>query len=286
LDSNGSVLRSLASNEEGAFKFDRVPNGNYKVEVTATAFKKLLIDNVSVSGANSALNNVAVELGLEGVQLMGVVVAAVEYEGEIAAAVFADDIEAVSNLIARGENVNKREEDRTTPLFVAVESGDLDMVRLLLSHGAKANARNRAKQTPIMGLDDDASVELVDLLLSHGAKVDVADEDGYTPLMIAAAGADAKVVSALITAGSRIDAQNEEGMSALMMAAFRDDVEVVKVLLAAGANVHLKDKSGETAWDQTGDEGIKDLLVAYGYRAPQEELEQNEIQILRPPHGG
>ena len=284
LDSNGNVFRSLTSNDDGAFRFDHVPNGSYKVEVTANAFKKLIIDNVSVAGAHNALNNVALELPLDAVELMGVVATVVEYDGEIAAAVFADDIETVSDLIARGESVNKREEDRTTPLFVAVEGGNLDMVRLLLAHGAKVNARNRARQTPIMSLDGDASVELFDLLIAHGAKVDVADENGYTPLMIAAAGADAKVVSALMTAGSRIDAQSNEGMSALMMAAFRDDVEVVKVLLEAGANVHLKDKKGETAWDQTGDEEIEDLLVAYGFNAPQEELEQEELRILPPPH--
>ena len=285
LDSNGSVVRSLTSNDEGTFRFDRVPDGNYKVEVTATAFKKLIIDNVSVAGAHNALKDVAVELGLDAVQLMGVVAIGVEYEGAISAAVYGGDIETVSDLIARGENVNKREENRTTPLFVAVESGNLDMVRLLLAHGAKVNARNKTKQTPIMGLGDDASVELVDLLLAHGAKVDVVDENGYTPLIIAAAGADAKVVSALITAGSRIDAQNEEGMSALMMAAFRDDVEVVKILLAAGANVHLKNKDGETAWDQTSDEAIEDLLVAYGFAVPQEEQEQVEIRFPPPPHG-
>ena len=284
LESNGNVSRSLTSNDDGAFRFDHVPNGSYKVEVTANAFKKLIIDNVSVAGAHNALNNVALELPLDAVELMGVVATVVEYDGEIAAAVFADDIETVSDLIARGESVNKREEDRTTPLFVAVEGGNLDMVRLLLAHGAKVNARNRARQTPIMSLDGDASVELFDLLIAHGAKVDVADENGYTPLMIAAAGADAKVVSALMTAGSRIDAQSNEGMSALMMAAFRDDVEVVKVLLEAGANVHLKDKKGETAWDQTGDEEIEDLLVAYGFNAPQEELEQEELRILPPPH--
>ena len=47
--------------------------------------------------------------------------------------------------------------------------------------------------------------------------------------------------------------------------------------------MHLKDKKGETAWDQTGDEGIENLLVAYGFKAPQEELEQEEFRILPPP---
>jgi hypothetical protein len=282
VDRRGEQLRFVTSSYEGAFEFDSLQPGSYRVEVTANLFQKTVVDNVEVGSGRVALNNVEMSIG-EHVVLMGVVASSVEYEGEIATAVFEDDINAVSNLIALGESVNKREEDRTTPLFIAVENGNLEMVRLLLAHGARVNARNKAKQTPIMRLDEDASTELVELLLAYGAKVNVIDENGYTPLMIASSDADASIVSALLTAGSKIDAQNNEGMSALMMAAFRDDVDVVKVLLEAGANVHLKDKKGETAWDQTGDEEIENLLVAYGFNAPQEEPQQEELRLPPPP---
>ena len=280
-DQKRKLISAVTSNAEGSFEFDRVPDGTYKVEITSSMFTKSVIENINVAGVHHALSNVTMEIG-EQVFLMGVVATVVEYEGAIASAVYADDIDTVSDLIARGESVNKREGDRTTPLFVAVENGNLEMVRLLLAHGAKVNARNKAKQTPLMRLDDDATVELVELLLAHGAKVDVADEEGRTPLMAAAADSDADVVRALIFAGAKINVQNKEGMSALMVAAYRDDLELVKALLEAGADVNLKDKEGETAWDKTGVQEIEDLLVAHGYVVPQEEVEEVQ-EIEKPP---
>ena len=282
-DRDGLLIRAVTSDVEGKFEFDRVADGIYKVEITSSMFTKSVIENINVAGVQNTLSNVTLSIG-EQVVLMGVVAIGVEYEGTIASAVYADDIDTVSELIARGESVNKREEDRTTPLFVAVENGNLEMVRLLLAHGAKANARNKAKQAPLMRLDDDATVELVELLLAHGAKVDVTDEEGNTPLMSAAAESNADVVRALISSTTKIDAQNKEGMSALMIAAYRDDLEVVKALLEAGADVNLKDKDGETAWDKTGVDEIEDLLVAHGYVVPQEEVEDQVVEQPTSEH--
>lgn len=187
-----------------------------------------------------------------------------EHKGLVARAVARDDIEEVRNLIARGEDVNGREDDKTTPLFIAVENGNLEMAELLLNFGAKANARDTERQTPLMKLDDDASPQMIELLLRYGAKIDARDESGNTPLIMAAESAKAEVIQALINAGAVINDKNLEGTTALMNAAYEDNLENVRALLLAGADANLKNDAEETAYDKTSEKEIQQLLIVYG----------------------
>jgi hypothetical protein len=280
LDKEGNHFRAVASNDEGAFELSSVPAGEWVLTFASPGFRLRRFEQTLKEGERAEIGNIDLNVGLV---MGGAMVISVEYQGELAKAVYADDLEAATDLIARGADPNGREEDRTTPLFIAVENGNLDMVRLLVDAGAKVNARNKAKRTPIMGIDDDTSKELLDLLLAHGAKVDVTDANGNTPLIAALEGkARPEIISALLTARSRIDAQNNDGRTALMIAASSNNVEAVKLLLGAGANVHLKDNDGDTAWDCTGDEEIENLLVAHGYIVPQQEIEQDTVESPPP----
>jgi hypothetical protein len=194
----------------------------------------------------------------------GVMMMRVEYKGLLAQAVAKDNLNEVRNLIASGEDVNGREEDKTTPLFIAVENGNLEMTELLLNFGAKVNARNSTRETALMKLDDEASKELVELLIRNGAKVDLKDASGNTALILAAQAAKPEVVQALIDAGADVNEKNEEGQTALLNAAYADDIEAVRILLNAGADVNAKNVEGETAFDKTSEKEIEDLLVSHG----------------------
>lgn len=190
----------------------------------------------------------------------------VEYKSGLHTAVSGDDLEEVKNLIARGENVNLKDENyhNITPLFLAVENGNAEIAEALLNGGAKINAKDDNKQTPLMRLDEDASPELVNLLINHGAKVNLIDKDGNNALVLASRSASPEVLRILIDYISNINAQNGEGRTALMEAADADNIENVRALLLAGADVNLKNKEGETALDLTTDEEIEKLLADYG----------------------
>ena len=196
--------------------------------------------------------------------LGGVMIMRREFKGALAQAVSRDDVEEVRNLIARGEDVNGREGDRTTPLFIAVENGQLEIVQMLLDFGAKVNARSQQRETALMKMDDEATKELAELLIRHGASVTAVDSAGDTPLIIVAGSARSEVIKALIDAGADVNAANEEGSTALMSAAGREDVEAVRFLLQAGADVNAKDSYGETAYDKADNKDIEDLLVSFG----------------------
>jgi ankyrin repeat protein len=257
---DGSILMETAANEDGTYRMDSLASGNYKLTATSPGFREYFAE-LSIGDSGERVKNIALDVGA----VSGMMVSTgPEFEGALAIAVSNEDVEKVKQLISRGENVNRKEEDGTTPIFVAVENGDLNMVQLLLDAGAKINARNKERETPIMRIDDDATPALVELLVRYGAKVNQLTKSGETALMRSARNAEPEVVKSLVDAGADLDVQNEEGMTALMFAADEDNVENARVLVLAGANVNLKDKDGESAWDKTGDADLEALLESYG----------------------
>jgi ankyrin repeat protein len=257
---DGSVLAEAVANEEGIYRMESLASGNYKLTATSLGFREYFAE-LSIGDSGERVKNIALDVGA----VSGVMVSTgPEFEGALAIAVSNEDVAEVKQLISRGENANRKEEDGTTPLFIAIENGDLNMVQLLLDAGAKINARNKERETPIMRIDEDATPDLIELLVRYGAKVNQVAKTGDTALMRAARDAEPEVVKALVDAGAELDLQNEEGMTALMFAADEDNVENARVLVLAGANVNLKDKEGESAWDKTGDADLEALLESYG----------------------
>ncbi len=75
----------------------------------------------------------------------------------------------VELLIAKGANVNAKDNWDWTPLHSAVY-GHKDIVELLIAKGANVNARNGASRTPLWYAKDEGNTEIVELLRKHGAK--------------------------------------------------------------------------------------------------------------------
>lgn len=213
---------------------------------------------------------------------MGGVMIAVDYTSALSRAVADEDIDAVRDLISKGENVNTKEDSysKITPLFVAVEHGNVEIVQMLLNAGAKVNARDKEKQTPLMRLDNDATAELIDVLVRSGAKVGLIDKEGNSALIISASYAPSEAIQALIDAGADINHANNEGYTALMRAAESGGVETVKALLEAGAKVNAVNEDGDNAWDLASDDEVKELLATYGSRVKIEEQKTPSLSTI------
>lgn len=283
LNETTNEVATRLSDERGAYKFENLAAGRYKMTFKGTAgFLELEIPAVDVAGGGETRRDVALSPGEIAVvnitsepdiyQTVDGGAAFVQYRSGLHTAAADSDAKEVRNLIARGQNVNQKDENYShiTPLFLAVENGSLEIVEILLGFGARVNARDDNRQTPLMRLDEDAAPELVNALLKYGAKVNLFDSEGNTALILAAHSVKAEVLEVLIRHGASVDAPNRAGRTALMEAADADNLANVRVLLAAGANVNLKDKQGETAFDLTTDEEIEKLLMEYGAAVEQE----------------
>jgi hypothetical protein len=105
-------------------------------------------------------------------------------------AVYFTNLEVAQKLIEYGANIDVRDENGDTPLYLAsggVRLKDLTVVRLLLEHGADMNARTNHRSTPLHRASSWGAVEVVRILLEHGADVEAEDDKGKTPLRVATA---------------------------------------------------------------------------------------------------
>ena len=93
----------------------------------------------------------------------------------------------VELLLAHGADPHAaaRNSMRVQPLHAAVASRQADSVRALLARGVDVNARQQQGYTPLMGAASAGRADLVDLLLQHGADAGLTNDGGLTAADVA-----------------------------------------------------------------------------------------------------
>lgn len=284
---------SATSDGEGVYRLENLKPGTYQIESTSQGFmtssrtitiaeQEEKIEDASLEVGRIELTvDIVSDVSLE-TSVSGGIMATVEYTSPLSRAVADEDVDAVRDLISKGEKVNAKEDSysKITPLFVAVEQGNIEIVQMLLDAGAKVNARDSEKQTPLMRIDGDATPELIAVLIRSGAKVGLTDNEGNTALILSAYYTPADTLQALIDAGADINHANNEGYTALMRAAENGSVETVKMLLEAGAQVNAVNEDGDNAWDLTSNDEVKELLATYGSRVKIQDEEKPSLSTI------
>ncbi|NPB04032.1 MAG: ankyrin repeat domain-containing protein [Thermotogae bacterium] len=95
------------------------------------------------------------------------------------------DVEAIKELLKRGERIDARDIYGRTPLHYAAMDGKSEAVRYLLSIGADPNARDNLGKTPLHYAVHAEDVKTVKALVEGGADPEAPDEEGETPLLVA-----------------------------------------------------------------------------------------------------
>src|SRR6267154_4333820 len=103
-------------------------------------------------------------------------------------AAFVGNLEVVQKLIEYDADIEVRDEDGWTPLYMvsgrSLHSKDGSVLRLLLKRGADVNARAMDGSIPLHRASVNGVLEVVRLLLEHGADVTAANGDGKTALQV------------------------------------------------------------------------------------------------------
>lgn len=155
-----------------------------------------------------------------------------------------DDGRTVEQLLARGFDINSRNEKGQNLLYLSQRDGAPKVAQVLLNHpDLRIDLPNAAGETPLMmaALRDQDS--WVIRMLDKGARIDgmaEPDKPGWTPLHYAAASPGAKALQVLLSRGARVDARSPNGTTPLMMAAQYGTEEAVNLLLAKGADLRLR----------------------------------------------
>jgi hypothetical protein len=143
-------------------------------------------------------------------------------------------------LLKAGANVNaveERDNERITPLMVAVRWRNKMAVETLVKAGARAGARDTYGETELTTLLTDSrdQISIVGPLLESGVDVNAANIYGLTPLMRASRAQPAPVLELLIKHGADVNAKDRSGKTALGVATENRNDAAVRVLLEARA---------------------------------------------------
>ena len=188
--------------------------------------------------------------------------------------------DAVRAVLAAGPEVDHRDRNDQTTLFLAANSGHTEVVQVLLAAGANVNAPSIWGGSPLQAAAFHGHAETVQVLLAAGGDVRARDQRGQTALIAAAAMAGRvivpgrtvdhpEVVRLLLAAGAEVNARDEEGRTALMHAARGGHVGTVRALLVGGADVHAVDRYAGTALREASEGGhlpVARLLQQAGAR--------------------
>ena len=92
---------------------------------------------------------------------------------------------AKAALSETGINVNEKDSEGYSALYIATAYGFKDIVKLLLDKGAEVNEKGVLDRTPLYLAAYDGYLEIVQMLVDKGAKLDAKTVEGDTALMAA-----------------------------------------------------------------------------------------------------
>jgi len=152
---------------------------------------------------------------------------------EIHDAVRSGNLEKIRTLLeSHSEWLNSPDQNRRTPLHLALESGHINIARHLIDQGADINLKDTDRATPLHNAAYLGNLEVVDLLLKKGAtSINEGNYRGQKPLHLACEKGHPRVVTRLLDAGADIEARDSLGRTPLMVTSVSKNMEVVGVLV-------------------------------------------------------
>jgi ankyrin repeat protein len=181
------------------------------------------------------------------------------------------DVDQIKALLARGADVNAKDQWGATPLHAATIQGHEEVVKLLLTRGANINVQDNRRATPLHYALVTENELMIKLLIERHANLNVVDEEGQTPAATIMhegyAGANQGPETAEARASHRRCAEIARILLAaganatIHLAAYAGDLEKVKSIVATGTDVNTRDKDGRTALHWAAVAGRKDVVV-------------------------
>ena len=163
------------------------------------------------------------------------------------------DIPAIRQLVAKGADVNARDEGGRTPAHVAAFASNDDALMALAAAGADMNALEDGVYDVLTIAAVANDPRMVSLALDLGNRPDLITSvyDG-TALIAAAHLGHHEVVRRLIEGGAPLDHVNNLGWTALIEAVILGDggpdhVRTIQYLVEGGADLSIPDRDGVTA---------------------------------------
>jgi hypothetical protein len=154
---------------------------------------------------------------------------------ELIAAAERGDAATVQKLIARGANVNAKDEKHDSAFLIASARGRTEVVKLALAAGADLKSTNRYGGTGLIPACHYGHLETVKLLLTTKIDVNHVNNLGWTALLEAVILGDGgathtEIVRLLVAHGANVNIADREGVTPLQHARRRNYARMVEIL--------------------------------------------------------
>ncbi|MFD7754992.1 ankyrin repeat domain-containing protein [Streptomyces sp. NPDC059757] len=184
------------------------------------------------------------------------------------------DADAARIAVEGGARVDARDEERRTPLLLAVHGDHVGLARLLVEAGADPDAQDRREDSPWLATGVTGSVAMMHTLLPAGPDLKLRNRFGGIALIPASERGHVGYVRELLRVTDiDVDHVNRLGWTALLEAVILGDggrahQEIVELLLAAGATPDLPDGDGVTALEHAERRGFAEIAALLRNRDP------------------
>ncbi|CAM9837068.1 unnamed protein product [Discosporangium mesarthrocarpum] len=135
---------------------------------------------------------------------------------------------------------------------VAVMVGDLADVKKYIAKGGDLEIRDEDGATPLFHAAFWTHDEIAKALLQGGARVNAQRNDGFTPLHVAARNNQPRMTKILVQGGADLKAKEDFGDTPLHWAYRSRADECIKILLEQGADTHVRNAEGKTPREVEG----------------------------------
>ncbi|MBN8828869.1 MAG: ankyrin repeat domain-containing protein [Sphingobacteriia bacterium] len=159
-----------------------------------------------------------------------------------------DDL--IKLLISFNANIEKVNEEGLTPLLQAANQFNAAYtIEILLEAGANIEATDNNKMTPLHIAVCKGYIETIEILIKYNAKLDVLDIDNDTPLHISVMKNYLDISKLLLNKCNLVISKNKKGKTPLHIAASKGSNVIIKLLLENGADLNLIDNDNKNALD-------------------------------------
>jgi ankyrin repeat protein len=153
----------------------------------------------------------------------------------------------LEQLIAAKVDLNATDDNKDTPLIIAINHRQTRNALLLIKAGADINQANKLGNTPLHYATQNGLTLVIDTLISQGANINALNNEGTPPVFMAK---DINTINQLKSAGSNFTGSNYQGASLISYLSGRTDraatLPIIKNALEAGASPDEKDNLGQT----------------------------------------
>ncbi|WP_419198881.1 ankyrin repeat domain-containing protein [Wolbachia endosymbiont of Rhagoletis cingulata] len=163
------------------------------------------------------------------------------------------NLDKVKDLIARGANLETKDNNDNTTLHNACSNGHLKVVEYLIKKGASLKAKNKDNKTPLELADHKGYINIVEMIKQIQSGLD-------EELLSAVKNGDPNKVDDLVSHGASLEVKDSNGNTLLHYASQNGHLKVVEYLIEKGASLKAKNKDGNTPLDLAVKENIKEFL--------------------------